>query len=346
MALRWLGGKPFTVQDWTITGLLLGLAGLSKYTAIFTAFALLLVFLSMKRKAWLDQPGFWLAMGLSLLCICPVLYWNWTHDWISFQYQIAHGSGNSWAWRRMAAFIGIQIISFGPILLVGIFFFFKAYGRIRKLHLLALLSFFFIPFTIFTALSGGGSLPHWTAPAWFCLAPFVGIGLAKAWSQHRQWLIRSILFVQLLLCLGGFAYVLAGGISSPSIKSNPIADLYGWKLAGQRAKELAISSNAQGIAIQNWTLGSRIAWYAQPIPVFVLDQRQDQFDIWFGQLPAGANVILINWSELTFQPPIGGDLAFESCKPIDALEIQRFGRVLSTFQFSLCSHWQNTAFNR
>jgi hypothetical protein len=135
--------------------------------------------------------------------------------------------------------------------------------------------------------------------------------------------------------------VLSGGINSSSVKSNPIADLYGWKIAGQKAVQLAQASKANGIAVQNWTLGSRAAWYAQPFPVFVLDQRQDQFDLWFGQLPTGANVLLINWSGMAFTPPIGGNLAFEQCELLDKLEIIRFGRILSTFDYSLCRNWQD-----
>ena len=87
MALRWLqAGRPFTLSDWLITGALLGLAGLSKYTAAFTAFALLLVVLCPPRKPWLNQAGFYLAVLLALLLISPVLYWNWANDWISFKY--------------------------------------------------------------------------------------------------------------------------------------------------------------------------------------------------------------------------------------------------------------------
>jgi hypothetical protein len=140
----------------------------------------------------------------------------------------------------------------------------------------------------------------------------------------------------------GFGLVLAGGISSSALKSNPIADLYGWKLAGQRAVQLAQAKKVDGIAVQNWTLGSRAAWYAQPLPVFVLDQRQDQFDLWFGQLPVGANVLLMNWSGMPFRPPVGRSRAFETCQPVDSLEIIRFGQVLSKFDFSLCNHWRDT----
>ena len=340
MALRWLIQDRFTISDWLLTGALLGLAGLSKYTAIFTAFALLIVFIVARRKPSIGKIGFWLALLLALLLISPVLYWNWLNDWISFKYQIAHGSGGEWLWRRLGTFLGIQIIVFGPLLIIGSYIFLKDCIHATRLSLLALLGFFFIPFVIFASLSGGGGLPHWTTPAWFCLAPFAGIGLAKAWSLQHRTVIRILFVFQIALCMIGFGFVLSGGITSSSIKSNPIADLYGWKLAGQKAAELTQATKADGIAVQNWTLASRTAWYAKPIPVFVLDQRKDQFDIWFGQLPLGSNIVLINWSGMSFSPPVGSQSAFEGCELLDSLEIARFGRVLSKFDFSLCSNWQ------
>jgi len=340
MALRWLIQDHFTLGDWIVTGILLGLAGLSKYTAVFTAFALLLVLISARRKSFISKIGFWLALAIALIFISPVLYWNWINDWISFKYQIAHGSGGEWLWRRLGAFIGIQIAVFGPLLIMGSFIFLKDCIHATKLSIVSLLGFFFIPFIIFALLSGGGGLPHWTTPAWFCLAPFAGIGLAKAWSVQHRFLIRALFIFQLALCLIGFGFVLSGGISSALIKSNPIADLYGWKMAGQKAAELTQATKANGIAVQNWTLGSRAAWYAKPIPVFVLDQRKDQFDLWFGQLPPGANILLINWSGMAFSAPIGDKSGFERCEPLDSLEIQRFGQILSKFDFSLCSNWQ------
>ena len=341
MALRWTHKDSFSLGDWVITGLLLGLAGLSKYTAAFTAFALLFVFLASPKKVWITKAGFWIAAVIALIVISPVLYWNWINDWISFKYQIAHGSGGVWAWRRVAAFMAIQTACFGLLLILGALVFLKHCLRSQKAILIALLSFFVIPFTIFASLSGGGGLPHWTTPAWFCLAPFAGIGLAKAWAMQHRLAIRLLAIGQLLICLLGFGFVLLGGINHSSIKSNPIADLYGWKIAGQKATQLAQANKVNGIAVQNWTLGSRAAWYTQPLPVFVLDQRQDQFDLWFGQLLTGASALLINWSGMAFTPPIGSHLAFEQCEPLDKLEIIRFGQVLSQFNFSLCRNWRD-----
>ena len=340
MALRWLTNDRFTISDWVLTGILLGLAGLSKYTAAFTALALLFVLLSSPRKPWITQFGFWLAALIALIFITPVLYWNWANDWISFKYQIAHGGGGQWLWRRLGAFLGIQIAVFGPLLILGVLIFLKDCLHGAKLSLLALLGFFLIPFSIFAALSGGGGLPHWTTPAWFCLAPFGGIGLARAWATQHRNLIRVLFVLQIALCCIGFGYVLSGGMNTASVKSNPIADLYGWKIAGQKAVELSRATDVAGIAVQNWTLGSRAAWYASPLPVFVLDQRKDQFDLWFGALPKGANILLINWSGMPFSAPIGNESAFEQCEALESLEVRRFSQILSKFDFSLCSNWQ------
>lgn len=345
MALRWLQAeRSFTLSDWLITGLLLGLAGLSKYTAAFTAFALLLIVLCPPRKPWINKPSFYLAMLLALLLISPVLYWNWANDWISFKYQLAHGGGSEWLFRRFAAFIGIQLLAFGLVYTIGMYFFIKRYWALSPLVIACLLGFFWIPFGIFALLSGGGGLPHWTTPAWFCLAPFAGIGVASAWASQQRRLIRFIFILQIALCLIGFGFVLSGGIVSSNPRNNPIADLYGWDQAGKTALALSKTHAVTGIAVQNWTLGSRIAWYAKPTPVFILDQRQDQFDLWFGSIKAGADAIAVNWSAMPYALPIVGAKpnlqgAFTDCQALERVEIRHLGRVLSHFDLSLCKNW-------
>ena len=69
MALRWLQARSFSTGEWLALGVLLGLAGLSKYTAAFTALALLFVFLSVPKKPWLQQSGFWLAAFMAFIII-------------------------------------------------------------------------------------------------------------------------------------------------------------------------------------------------------------------------------------------------------------------------------------
>ena len=347
LAICWLQqAQQFYVWQWIVLGVVLGLAGLSKYTAIFTALALALVFVLSPRKRWLNQSGFWVACLIALVAISPIIVWNWANAWISFQYQINHGGGGAWSWMGIARFFGIQFLAYGVLLPIGGIVFLRHFLSFAKPQLLALLGFFFLPFTLFAILSAGGGLPHWTSPAWFCLAPFAGVGLAALWQKSYRWLLSLCAGLQLLLCLLGFTLVFIGGISFGAQKNNPIADLYGWNLAGARAAQLVQEKQAAGTAVQNWTLASRLAWYSEPLPIFVLDQRQDQFDLWFGPLPENANVILVNWSGLPFAAPINSSDPsgyFNTCEPIETLAINRFSQALSRFDFSFCQGWHPKA---
>ena len=344
MALRWImQDGHYRFSQWILLGVLFGLAGLSKYTAVLYALAFSIACLSIPRWSTLKNPGFYIAILIALVVISPVILWNATHDWISFRYQIDHGAGGTWQWRRVAAFIGIQIGVFGFLPLLGSWSVLRWSSTQSSVKLAMLFIFFALPFAVFAVLSGGGGLPHWTMPAWFCLAPLAGIGLALWWEQGKRWLISLFLAIQGTLVAVGLTLVMTAGYPiANQMKSNPLADLYGWRSASTLANLLVKELKASGIAVQNWSLASRVAWYARPTSVFVLDDRFDQFDLWFGSLPEGSNVILLNWSQMSFKPPVG-EGQFRTCRPLDRLSIGHMGEALSQFELSYCQGWGGKA---
>ena len=333
--------KPQDLHDWIILGFVLGLSALAKYTSIFFAIGIPVCLMTWHGLLIFKRPGLWLCLGIAAGLTLPIWIWNYQNDWISFAYQLSHGAGGEWKFSRIFSFLLNQVICFGLLSILGIIWTYRRFLQSPT----CLLSFFFIPFIIFTIQSGGGSsLPHWTSPAWVALAPFGAIGLANAWAMHRRFWIRIFISLQLGLCLAGFTFLFFGGVPTVSMhdqlgKKNPIADLYGWSQTGEKLQELSQLHQTTNLAVQNWTLGSRTAWYAKPLPVFVLDNRQDQFDLWFGELPIGSSAILLNWSQMSFELPIQKN-AFEACKSIDALTINRLGNDLSQFEFFLCKNWQ------
>jgi hypothetical protein len=119
---------------------------------------------------------------------------------------------------------------------------------------------------------------------------------------------------------------------------NPFADLHGWDAAGARAKALAAQQGLDAVAVQNWTLASRIGWYARPLKVHVLEDRFDQFDLWAGKLALGRSALLVDWSQLPYETPVGAH-GFTQCSKLDHLEVQRLGYALSSFDFYACSGW-------
>jgi len=333
-----------TLRLWVTLGTLLGLAGLAKYTAILPALAIIAILLMRHGPGLLLKPGPWIALVIAGVLVTPVFYWNARHDWISFVYQINHGTGGTWQIRRLAAFIGIQLVAYGPLLILGSILSVRHIFQRKALFAASLLLFFFIPFLVTAYLSGGGgSLPHWTGPAWLSITPFAANALAQYWSEGHHALVKAFVRAQAILCLLAFAILFFIGI--PGIgqehalgKKNPIADLWGWDTAGVQARKLAKEHHIDSISVKNWTLASRMAWYSRPTKVFVLDDRFDQFDLWFGDIPAGSDSIFVNWSQMRFDLPTGTG-GFESCALIDQLDIQRIGRTVSDFSFYHCRNW-------
>ena len=332
------------LRAWVLLGALLGLAGLAKYTAIFAALPVLLVLLLAHGTRLLRQAGPWLAMLLALALVSPVFIWNAQHHWISFAYQLHHGGGSHWRLSQLLQFLVVQLLVYGPLLVWGGLRLRRQSTQLSSRHWLALLSFFALPFALLLYLSGGGSgLPHWTAPAWVALAPFAGIGLAALWAQGRRLALAIMVALQALICTALFGLMLTAGV--PGLHSlaqpkafNPFTDFHGWDEAGRRAQRLAGQTGVARLAVQNWTLASRLAWYARPQPVHVLDPGFDQFSLWSGDLPIGADALLMDWTQMAYQLPVGSG-RFESCAPLDSFTVQRLGRPVSGFVFYLCRGW-------
>jgi hypothetical protein len=329
--------------QWLLLGALLGLAGLSKYTAIFTAVAVALCLLSAHGLRVLRQPGLWLATLLALVVVSPVALWNAQNQWISFSYQAKHGAGSAWQGLHLARFLLVQLLAFGPLLWWGM-----PGARAVPAPRRRLLAFFVIPFVVLAWLSGGGSsLPHWTAPAWVALAPFAGVGLARAFAKGRRWGLGALVWLQALACVALPAVMLSAGMpflagqaasATSSDAPNPFADLHGWDAAGERAKQLAAAHGLDAVAVQNWTLASRIGWYARPLKVHVLEDRFDQFDLWAGKLAVGGSALLVDWSQLPYETPLGAH-GFAHCTWLDQQAVQRLGYTVSRFDFYACSGW-------
>src|ERR1044071_1923316 len=77
---------------WSAAGVMLGLAMLSKYSALFLVAGAGLFILARKdQRRWLTHPGPWIALGIAALLFVPVLVWNAHHRWISFLWQGQRG---------------------------------------------------------------------------------------------------------------------------------------------------------------------------------------------------------------------------------------------------------------
>lgn len=352
---------------WVLLGLALGLAGLSKYTAILLALSVALCLFQAYGLHWLRQSGPWLAVLIALLCVVPVVVWNAQHDWASFSYQLNHAKGSgAWVALKALAYLATLWLALGLILPIAL-----AGGRAKpnlaalatvqvkvlnlRISALQLSLYFGLPgLLLFVFLAGKGStLPHWSTPFGVALIPLAAWGLSQRWISQAR-LARSVLMLQLVLLLAFLTVMGVGGlspergaqtISTPGQKEvravkNPFADLFGWELAAQRAVQLAGQQGATTLGVMNWTLASRLAWYARPWPVKVIHSHQDQFDRWFGSVELQDKVLWVDWSVMSYAPPVSPN-EFKSCQSLEGLPVYVWGRQIAHFNYAICTGWKS-----
>ncbi len=331
-------------RDWLLAGAFLGLAGLSKYTAI-TLVVSVLLYLALE-KSWrrLLSPWPWLAVLFAIALVSPVFYWNMAHDWLSFDYQLGHGiPDRQWEWGRFLLAQAGQLLAYSPGIylfgLVAVITVLRKQPDHAERYLLALV----LPIVLLFGWSSGleETLPHWTLLGWALLAPLsahwliqyrhsrwvrAGVGLSLAYSVLLVVLIHSLLWTPWLPF---------------KEHKHPLGDLIGWREAAVQAAELYDALPPGGerrpvLFIGNWAMASRIAWYARPRPLQVIDKRYDQFDLWYGTPEQGAHGILIVPEKFHGRSEASGLARFAQCQERAIQSVELKETAVHTFRFYQC----------
>ena len=104
-----------TTHYFLLAGLFLGLAMMAKYTALLLAVSIVFYALLFQRSLLLNYR-FYLAVLTAGITVIPLIWWNYTHDWISFMFQLHHGGMGKHTIHidKFLAFFGGQVGIFTP----------------------------------------------------------------------------------------------------------------------------------------------------------------------------------------------------------------------------------------
>jgi len=286
--------------DFIYLGILLGLMGLAKYTSVLLVPPLIIFFMMKKRYDVLFSRYMFLAALIAFILIIPVIYWNITHDFISFRYQGSHVFGSlATSFKNFIESLASQFGAYSPFLFIIAFYgFFKALRSPNAyLRLAVLFGGTIMVFFLLTSFSEK-TLPHWSSIFYLL---FIPIGTYTLLQAQEKWKRNFLYFsVGFSLVLTLFIYVELAGkfFAFPDYKS-PFRDIYGFPAILGQADEILkqnISTAPKAIAVSNWTMGSRTMYYNLPYKneVFVIDNRKDQFDVWQKNEPLGYDLLFIN----------------------------------------------------
>ncbi|SET36423.1 ArnT family glycosyltransferase [Stigmatella erecta] len=256
-------------ERWLLAGLALGLALLSKYSALLLGVAFLAAAVRRRRL----PLGAWGTALLGALLFLPVVLWNARLDWAGFAFQLHHGLGGKGGLKSFLEFLGGQLALGGPVLLpLALVYVFRGEREQLLLKAAAVVPLLFFGFA---ALRTRGEA-NWPAMAY--IAACVGVaGLrppkaleAAAWS--------------------GLAVVLAVGshLLFPLLRFQrdvPLERTQGWAVLAALAEpgRLFPDAGATPIAVvyaPNYQLASQAAHYAH-LPVDTAGPaRPSQYDAW------------------------------------------------------------------
>ncbi|MBI5637362.1 MAG: glycosyltransferase family 39 protein [Nitrospinae bacterium] len=226
---------------WCAAGAAVGLAMLSKYTAVFFfPGAFLYLFLTPRRRHWLLRPHPYLAALAAFIVFSPVIVWNAQNHWASFAFQGRHGlaASEESGLKHFLDFIGMQAAAWS----IGLFFFLVA-GALRLLkdgfatHLppedkephLFLFAFALPTLGFFTLNSFRATVEgNWPILGFLPLLAQAGI-MAEKWDRSRAQILwrGSIALAALLVAL--FHVQIVDPIIPHPKRFEISRRIYGWK---------------------------------------------------------------------------------------------------------------------
>lgn len=304
-ALSAPAGSRASFRWWAVAGVAIGVAMLSKYTAVLipAAIALSCVLYAPLRPR-LREPGPWVAVVVASLVLAPNLWWNATHEWVSFAFQLGHGlgatkqTGLSAVLQRELNLFGGQAGLASPILFVLLVGAVWRAARTRGdgvAQLLGTVSVFVLGFFAWSATRKNVEA-NWPAAAW--LPAMILLAVEAARGRHTVWLRRGLWLGGALIVV---VYVDATTLLAPRLglrpRRDPVSQAFGWDgvardveaaVRAARVTEPGVSPPARvWVAADRYQDAAQLSWSLARRGVDTLDlfslnlgSRSNQYDLW------------------------------------------------------------------
>ncbi len=314
-------------RAWLVTGLLVGLGILAKYTMGLWLMSLgLFLLLTPSFRHILFRRGFWLMVAVAFVSCLPILYWNATHDWVTFRHVGGQAGvvqqSNGIRWLGPFEYFGGQfamLIGYWFIVWLCAMIHFRP-GREGNPEILYLWWMSAPTFVLFGAvtLRSSGQI-NWPAAAYMSGMVLVSARLLRALDSANQRYRRLTRLGIVSFCVLGFATTLISHETrlvrplmvevaklirpddSLSIRAvDPTCRLRGWTYLGKELDIIRMEVRFQDgidpiMAAGGWSTAGEVGFYCEGHPtVYSLGpffgDRHSQYDLWRPNPVADAQV--------------------------------------------------------
>lgn len=222
---------------WPAFGLLAGLAMTSKYTTVLVPGAVVLMLLtSTTGQRHFTRPWIWLSALTATVGFSPVIWWNATHQWQSFAFQLAHGTRETRdnMLMNLGEYVGGQAAVWTPILFVlSMIVLVRCWRLLRQLPddqrlLLGCSTLILIFFGVFSARHPAEA--NWPVFAYLPLTILLAIwGVSVPDVNKLLWVRRGVVLAAVITILMHTPEIvlLSARVTGKSIAR--VDDMFGWQ---------------------------------------------------------------------------------------------------------------------
>jgi Dolichyl-phosphate-mannose-protein mannosyltransferase len=238
---------------WPLTGLLIGLGFLSRWTNGFEIVCVLLVLLFAPRlRQEFKRPGLYLLLGCFVICTIPPIVWNAQHAWVTLSHLKTRGGlAEKVAFNPLEPlkFFGEHFIFYSPLLFgLLVWAVIGSWRRVNQQFKILFLFWFGLPVFAFYFLL---SLNHVPTPNWDAVS-FVSFGLLAVyyWSERLE--KRSVrifataaVVVAFLMSFFSLDSDLIRSTGFHLFRSDPSDRWRGWKSLAAEVERIRIEQEAK-----------------------------------------------------------------------------------------------------
>jgi 4-amino-4-deoxy-L-arabinose transferase-like glycosyltransferase len=309
----------------------LGLAGLSKYNAVFLGLGLAATIAidPRLRRLWRD-PRLYAAAALALLVVAPVLVWNAGHGGASFRYNLVERNLDHGVVRvNLRGTLNLVLYS---VFALSPFLVWAVAGELRRrrggapepvtsVHRRLALAAFALPTIFFLALSTFSLvLYYWLIVGYLLLLPLAA-GLADRPRLLRAHLVYGLVASALMTF---HAAVLPISALSSRIQDDDSKMMWGWDEVVAAVRRERAAAPVGFLAASDYRSAAALAFALDDAEVRALSQRHSQFDFWLdapGLRGRSALVVTDAWHGMT--PWLAGQ--FRAVRRVGTVRVTRLG---------------------
>lgn len=259
-------------------GLALGLGATSKYTmALILPGILVTVLIFPALRSWWRRPQPYLAAGLAVLVMTPLLRWNLEHDFASFGKQIGHAlaAAPPHPMRNLGNFVASQIGLVTPLILPFCLWgmgwaLWSGWTRRRpEWFLMGAVSLSVLIFFCIHAL-GNVVQAHWAGPAYYggMIATAGWLVRLEAGPKLRRLLVAAPL-LGAVMTLAVFLHATSALLPIP-VRMDPLRRLSGWDQLAEEVQRERVRHPGAFLFVQKHEIAGVLTFYLPDHPLVFL----------------------------------------------------------------------------